>query len=49
MERPALCDAMIRQDAEGLAEPGRRPKPVRPPNLTKGEEAAMTDLILRGS
>jgi transposase len=41
MERQALRDAVLRDNAEGLAGLYDRPKPGRPPRLSAGEQAAL--------
>ena len=48
MERQALRDAVVRDNAEGLAGLRDRPKPGRTPRLTEGEQATLRAVVLRG-
>lgn len=48
IERPSLCDAVKRFNAEGLAGLYDHPKGHRRPVLSEGEEAALIARILRG-
>ena len=48
MERQALCDAVLRFNAEGLAGLHDRPRPGRPPRLDEAQRAALRKLALNG-
>lgn len=48
MERQALRDAVVRYNAEGLADFHDRPKPGRPPRLSEAEEAVLAARVFRG-
>ncbi|WP_157080544.1 helix-turn-helix domain-containing protein, partial [Methylobacterium variabile] len=48
MERQALCDAVKRFNAEGLAGLVDRPPGRRPERLSEGEQAVLVHHILRG-
>jgi transposase len=48
MERQALRDAVIRDNAEGVAGRHDRPRSGRPEALTDGQQAALTAWVLRG-
>ena len=48
MERQALCDAVVRYNAEGLAGLHDRPKPGRPERLSEAEQAALAARVFRG-
>lgn len=47
-ERPALRDAVVRYNAEGLAGLHDRPKPGRPERLSEAEQAALAARVFRG-
>ena len=49
IERQSLCDAIKRYNVEGLAGLLDRPKGHRPERLTKAEQSALIDHIVRGS
>ncbi|KTS37689.1 transposase [Methylobacterium indicum] len=49
LERQALCDAVKRFNAEGLAGLIDRPPGRRPERLSEGEQAVLVHHILRGS
>src|SRR3712207_4605754 len=48
MERPALRDAALRFNTEGLEGLRDRPKPGRPPALSEPEQAMLPDAVFRG-
>jgi transposase len=48
MERPALRDAVVRYNVEGLAGLHDRPKPGRPARLSEAEQAALAARVFRG-
>ena len=48
IERQALRDAVVRFNAEGLSGLVDRPYGRRPERLTKGEQAALVNRVLRG-
>jgi len=48
MERQALRDAVLRYNAEGVADLQDRPRSGRPPRLDEGRRAALRTLVLDG-